>query len=211
MSDFARKIKSNAPEALVDVGRGSACREQCEPWVWPAHVRAPPTVWKVSKKWCGLLPSKRQESALAAGLWVGGNCADRNSEGLHADRPSPDAGRRWSVRRVKPGVSRKIAETSDIIEVSDGREALDLLRRELPNPVLLDVDMPGLGGLAVVKTIRSNVLPPLLPQNDVYLRNRGRSARRRGVTQRPSFGFGGKSARQISSNQHTRWQRSCTS
>lgn len=51
----------------------------------------------------------------------------------------------------------------DIIEASHGQQALDLLRQECPNLVLLDVNMPGLDGLAVVKTIRQDATFANLP------------------------------------------------
>jgi len=44
----------------------------------------------------------------------------------------------------------------DIIEASHGQQALDLIRRERPDLVLLDVDMPGMDGITVVKRIREN-------------------------------------------------------
>ena len=51
----------------------------------------------------------------------------------------------------------------DIIEASHGRQALDLLRQERPDLILLDIDMPGLDGLAVVKTIRQDAAFADLP------------------------------------------------
>lgn len=42
----------------------------------------------------------------------------------------------------------------DVIEASNGQKALDLLRQEHPSLVLLDIDMPELDGIAVVKRIR---------------------------------------------------------
>jgi CheY-like chemotaxis protein len=44
----------------------------------------------------------------------------------------------------------------DIIEASHGLQALDLIQHERPDLVLLDIDMPGLNGLMVVKKIREN-------------------------------------------------------
>jgi len=51
----------------------------------------------------------------------------------------------------------------DIIEASHGQQGLDLLRQELPDLVLLDVDMPGLDGLGVVRIIRQDVAFADLP------------------------------------------------
>jgi two-component system cell cycle response regulator DivK len=44
----------------------------------------------------------------------------------------------------------------DIVEASHGQQGLDLLRQENPDLVLLDIDMPGLDGLSVVKRIRQD-------------------------------------------------------
>ena len=44
----------------------------------------------------------------------------------------------------------------EIIEASHGQQGLDMLRQEQPDLVLLDLDMPGLDGLEVVKKIRED-------------------------------------------------------
>jgi two-component system cell cycle response regulator DivK len=44
----------------------------------------------------------------------------------------------------------------DITEASHGQQALDLIEHERPDLVLLDIDMPGLDGLTVVKKIRED-------------------------------------------------------
>jgi len=44
----------------------------------------------------------------------------------------------------------------DIIEASHGQQALDLIQQERPDLVLLDVDMPGMDGITVVRRIREN-------------------------------------------------------
>ena len=49
------------------------------------------------------------------------------------------------------------------IEASNGQQALDLLCHERPDLVLLDIDMPGLDGLTVVKTIRQDAAFASLP------------------------------------------------
>jgi len=43
-------------------------------------------------------------------------------------------------------------------DAGDGRQALDILRRMHPDVLLLDVNMPGMGGVETVRAIRS--LPP---------------------------------------------------
>jgi two-component system cell cycle response regulator/two-component system cell cycle response regulator DivK len=51
----------------------------------------------------------------------------------------------------------------NIIEASNGQQALDLVQQERPDLVLLDIDMPGLDGLTVVKRIRENTSLAGLP------------------------------------------------
>src|SRR5437870_4473534 len=60
--------------------------------------------------------------------------------------------------RASRDLIRAILKTvrGHIIEASNGQQALDLIQQERPNLVLLDVDMPGLDGLTVVKRIRED-------------------------------------------------------
>lgn len=51
----------------------------------------------------------------------------------------------------------------NVIEASQGQQALDLIQQEHPDLVLLDVDMPGLDGITVVKRIRENTSLAGLP------------------------------------------------
>ena len=44
----------------------------------------------------------------------------------------------------------------EIIEATQGQEALDQIHKEKPNLVLLDIDMPVLDGFAVVRRIRQD-------------------------------------------------------
>lgn len=44
----------------------------------------------------------------------------------------------------------------DIIEASHGQQALDLIQREKPDLVLLDIDMPGMDGFTVLKKVRED-------------------------------------------------------
>jgi two-component system chemotaxis response regulator CheY len=41
-----------------------------------------------------------------------------------------------------------------LLEASDGQEALDLIRKEEPNLVFLDLLMPNLGGVGVLKALK---------------------------------------------------------
>jgi CheY-like chemotaxis protein len=50
-----------------------------------------------------------------------------------------------------------------IVEATHGQEALDLMQHERPDLVLLDIDMPGLDGLQVVKKIREDASLANLP------------------------------------------------
>lgn len=51
----------------------------------------------------------------------------------------------------------------DIIEASHGRQGLDLVRQERPDLVLLDIDMPEMDGLTVVRQIRQDTAFANLP------------------------------------------------
>jgi CheY-like chemotaxis protein len=51
----------------------------------------------------------------------------------------------------------------NIIEASHGHTALDVIQQERPGLVLLDIDMPGLDGLTVVRRIRENTSLAGLP------------------------------------------------
>lgn len=51
----------------------------------------------------------------------------------------------------------------DVIEASHGQEALDLLLREHPDLILLDIEMPELDGITVVKRIRQDAAFAHLP------------------------------------------------
>jgi two-component system, NarL family, invasion response regulator UvrY len=59
---------------------------------------------------------------------------------------------------VRQGIRQMLAETSDIVigsEAVDGTEALDLVRREEWDVILLDLSMPGSDGLELVKQLRA--------------------------------------------------------
>ena len=67
--------------------------------------------------------------------------------------------------RASRDLIRAILKTvrCDIREATHGRQALDLIDRERPDLVLLDIDMPGLDGLTVVKKIREDASLADLP------------------------------------------------
>ena len=49
-----------------------------------------------------------------------------------------------------------------IIDAEDGYEAMDLLTKEKPDLILLDIEMPGMNGLEVCKEIRMQTKMPIL-------------------------------------------------
>lgn len=50
--------------------------------------------------------------------------------------------------------SRLEAEHYEVLTVSDGKQALEIIRQEKPDVVLLDIMMPGMDGLEVLRKIR---------------------------------------------------------
>lgn len=67
------------------------------------------------------------------------------------------------VRKTLTDILRamRYAEPLEIEEVSDGREGLDAVVRHRPDLVLLDLQMPRMDGLALLKQIRE--VEPRLP------------------------------------------------
>ena len=61
-----------------------------------------------------------------------------------------DAANRLLVREVLSPLNH------EIVEAGDGREALEKIREDLPDLVLLDIQMPKLDGFAVLKEIRKD-------------------------------------------------------
>ena len=57
---------------------------------------------------------------------------------------------------VRAGLRRLLAAepTIEICEAADGREALDTLREQRPSLVILDLNLPGLGGIEVIARLK---------------------------------------------------------
>ena len=56
---------------------------------------------------------------------------------------------------IREGMSDYLMECDyEVFEAGDGQEALDLFHREAPDLVLLDIQLPILNGLEVLKTIK---------------------------------------------------------
>lgn len=59
-------------------------------------------------------------------------------------------------RLVRAGLRRVLAEAADmevIADASTGEEALELLRTKVPDVVLMDINMPGVGGLETTRRL----------------------------------------------------------
>jgi len=64
---------------------------------------------------------------------------------------------------IREGMSDYLMECGyEVFEAGDGQEALDLFHRETPDLVLLDIQLPILNGLEVLKTIRKTSSVPVL-------------------------------------------------
>ncbi len=55
---------------------------------------------------------------------------------------------------------RLVARGHDLLEATDGLKALEISARELPDLMLLDLDLPGADGLTVLERLRHESLPP---------------------------------------------------
>ena len=64
---------------------------------------------------------------------------------------------------IREGMSDYLMECGyEVFEAGDGQEALDLFHKEAPDLVLLDIQLPILNGLEVLKTIRKTSSVPVL-------------------------------------------------
>ena len=50
----------------------------------------------------------------------------------------------------------------EVIEARTGEEALETIQKESPNLILLDMNMPGMGGLETCRAIRSGADTPVI-------------------------------------------------
>lgn len=90
--------------------------------------------------------------------------------GLLDSEQDGGAGRKILLVDDEPGVLQMHAKivqaqlpSCDLIKARDGREALELIRRERPHLVLLDLMMPELDGFAVLETMREEELSRDIP------------------------------------------------
>ena len=84
--------------------------------------------------------------------------------------PEPDAGSRRTVLVVddEPAIRRLLQRVLEahghrLVFADDGSEALDRVARELPDIVVLDVDMPNLNGFEVCRRLKADPATRLLP------------------------------------------------
>lgn len=65
---------------------------------------------------------------------------------------------------VRAGLKRLLAThvAGDILEASNGRDALALIRRQQPELVILDLNLPGLGGLELLRRMIQAGAGPIL-------------------------------------------------
>jgi DNA-binding NarL/FixJ family response regulator len=65
---------------------------------------------------------------------------------------------------VRAGVKRLLATLpqAEVLEAADGREALALLRQKRPDLVILDLNLPGLGGLELLRRMVHAGAGPIL-------------------------------------------------
>ncbi len=54
------------------------------------------------------------------------------------------------------------AQGYDVVTARDGREAIQVAAHELPDLILLDLGMPGLGGVSVIEAVRGWTTTPIL-------------------------------------------------
>jgi two-component system KDP operon response regulator KdpE len=64
------------------------------------------------------------------------------------------------IRRVMKATL--VGHRYEVVEARTGEDALEALPREMPNLVLLDMNMPGMGGLETCRTIRSGSDVPVI-------------------------------------------------
>jgi len=67
-----------------------------------------------------------------------------------------------TIRNIEKNVLTKLGHT-DILEASDGVEALNLVKEQMPDLFLIDWNMPNMDGLTLVKKLREqNTQVPMI-------------------------------------------------
>jgi two-component system LytT family response regulator len=57
---------------------------------------------------------------------------------------------------------KEYQKSVSIIEAENGKEAIDKIKSEKPDLVLLDIQMPGFDGFAVIQNVGTDVMPPVV-------------------------------------------------
>ena len=60
-------------------------------------------------------------------------------------------------------LTTKLAGTYDVVSTTDPREAVALARRELPDAILCDIDMPGMSGGEVASALEEDTMLARIP------------------------------------------------
>ena len=55
------------------------------------------------------------------------------------------------------------AKGYNVIEASTGEEALNLLKNQIPDIILMDIQLPGIDGLTLIKEIKASVVTKDIP------------------------------------------------
>ena len=86
-------------------------------------------------------------------------------------------------------------EGFEVLLAADGLAGLDMALREHPDVIVSDVNMPGMGGVAMVKALRADPLMSDVRDPDADVRVEHRDARPRGWRPAPTTTFSSRSSR----------------
>ena len=114
------------------------------------------------------MSESRRAGAGEAGPAMGSTPDGEAGTAAAAPTPSHTAHKRVLIaeddRDIRELVAAKLRSAGlDVTEVSDGTAALNSIRDDLPDLVLLDVMMPGMSGLDIIEELRSSERTAGLP------------------------------------------------